>query len=111
MIGVLSEAHAGRAPGVAEGEGRRTGAQGRGFRLLGRGSPQDLKAERCPARTGGPRLPGSFLSRFHHGAVQPPSSLLPLSSSKRVRNRAALAGRGLLPNAGLRAAPSLLCCD
>lgn len=107
MIGVLSEAHAGRAPGEAEGEGRRTGALGRGFRLLGRGSRQDPKAERRSARSGGPRLPGSFLSRIHHGAVQPLSSPLPLSSSERVRNRgpeqAPLAGRGLLPNAGLRA--------
>lgn len=101
MIGVLSEAHAGRAPGEVEGEGRRTGALGRGFRLLGRGSRLDPKAERRPARTGGPGLPGSFLSRIHHGAVQPPSSPLPLPSSERVRNRgpeqAALAGRGLSP--------------
>lgn len=120
MIGVLSEAHAGWAPGVAEGEGMRTGALGRGFRLLGRGSPQDPKAERRPARTGGPRFPGSFLSRFHHGAVQPPSSPLPLPSSERVRNRgreqAALAGRVAAPErrtagGGRRAAPSLLCCD
>lgn len=101
MIGVLSEAHAGWAPGVAEGEGRRTGALGRGFRLLGRGFPQDPKAERRPTRTGGPRLLGSFLSRFHQGAVQPPSSPLPLLSSERVRNRdreqAALAGRIAAP--------------
>lgn len=52
----------------------------------GAGPPQDPQAERRPARTGGPRLPGSFLSRFHHGAVQPPSSPLPLPS-ERVRNR------------------------
>lgn len=73
MIGVLSEAHAGRAPGAAEGEGRRTGGLGRGFRLLGRRSPpkaQEQNGAWCglAARF----FPGPFLSRFHHGAVLPP---------------------------------------